>query len=231
VIQIVKKLDLQRQLARKQQIKILKLAAIATVGAILANLLLNIAVKLPANSSKPVDAILVLGGSIRREIHAAKLTKDYPDVPILISHGSDDPCILSIFQRENARLDRVWLEKCAESTFDNYFFSTPILRSWKVHKVKLVTSGSHVRRAKWMGKILLGAHGIAVELDRVKEKGVPGNRESKLKTTLDLTRSVVWSFFSQVIQPSCANVTELAKVDLQAWKGREYACEKQGKVK
>jgi uncharacterized SAM-binding protein YcdF (DUF218 family) len=228
---MIKRLDLSRQLARKQLKRIFKIIAIAILGAILASLLLNSAVRLPLNASKPVDAILVLGGSIRREIYAAQLTKEYPDVPILISHGSDDPCIVSLFQQRGARLERVWLEKCSESTFDNFFFSTPILRRWKVHKVKLITSGTHVQRAKWMGRILLGAQGMAVELGSVKEKGIPGNRESDLKTTLDIARSLIWAPFSQFIHPPCFEVTELVNVDLEAWQEKGYACERQGKVK
>jgi uncharacterized SAM-binding protein YcdF (DUF218 family) len=227
----VKKLDLRRQLARKKQTRFLKKALIIVFGGILACLLFNLVVRLPINALKPVDGILVLGGSISREIHAAQLTKKYPDVPILISHGSDDPCILSVFEQEGARLDDVWLEKCAESTFDNFFFSTPILRRWGVHKVKLVSSGSHLKRAKWMGKILLGTQGIAVEVDSVKERGRPGNRESNLKTTLDVTRSTIWAFFSQVFQPSCHNVIELKNVDLKNWQKKKYWCEYQAGLK
>ncbi|OKH23260.1 hypothetical protein NIES593_10505 [Hydrococcus rivularis NIES-593] len=222
----MKKLDLRRKLARKQRKRLLKVVAIVILGAMLASLLFNIAVRLPTNASKPVDAVLVLGGSIQREIHAAWLTKDYPDIPFLISHGSDDPCILFIFQRAGARLEQIWLERCADSTFGNFFFSAPILRRWNAHKVKLVTSGSHIERAEWMSKILLGAQGMAVEIDPVQEKGVPGNRESTLKTTLDVTRSIVWSFFSQLIQPPCFDVKELANVDLQVWKEKGYACER-----
>jgi uncharacterized SAM-binding protein YcdF (DUF218 family) len=227
----VKKIDLSRRLNRKKYKRILNSIIIILLGAILGSFLLNIAVKLPINSSKPVDAVLVLGGSVQREIRAARLANRYPDIPILIAHGSDDPCILSVFQEEGARLEKVWLEKCSESTFDNFFFSIPILRRWKVHKIKLVTSGTHVQRAKLMGKILLGTQGIAVEMDTVKEKGVPGNRESKLKTTLDVTRSIMWSFFSQFIHPSCSKLTELNNVDLRAWQKRKYYCEYKGGAK
>lgn len=231
VILTVKKIDLKNRLARKRQKRILKIALLITLGVMLASLVINVTVRLPANASKPIDAILVLGGSIKREIYAARLTREYPDVPILISHGSDAPCILFIFQREGARLERVWLENCAESTFGNFFFSLPILHRWKVHKVKLITSGNHLPRAKSLGKILLGAQGIAMEIDLVKEKGIPGNRETKFKTTLDVTRSIIWAFFSQLIQPPCFKVTELANVDLQAWQEKGFDCEYQGGIR
>ncbi|MBD0265392.1 MAG: YdcF family protein, partial [Tolypothrix sp. Co-bin9] len=116
-------------------------------------------------SSQPVDAFFVLGGSIRRETYVAQQAKQYPQTPILISHGSPDPCIWLIFQAELARLQNVWLENCANSTFENFYYGIPILRRWGVHKVMLITSQSHLPRAKWMAQILLGAHGIWVETE------------------------------------------------------------------
>ncbi|MEH1853270.1 MAG: YdcF family protein [Nostoc sp.] len=179
-------------------------------------------------SLQPVDAFFVLGGSIRRETYVAQQAKQYPQTPILISHGSPDPCILLIFQAELAGLQNVWLEKCANSTFENFYYGIPILRRWGVHKVMLITSPSHLPRALWMAQILLGAHGIWVESEIVQELGVPGNNESWLKTGLDVTRSLFWAILSQIIQPQCSNVTKLTKVDMQAWENRGFHCEHQG---
>ncbi|BAY12915.1 YdcF family protein [Calothrix sp. NIES-2098] len=181
-------------------------------------------------SSQPVDAFFVLGGSIQREIYVAKEAKNYPNIPILISHGSPDPCIWLIFQRENTGLQNIWLENCANSTWGNFYYSIPILRRWKVHKVKLITSPTHLPRAKWMAQILLGANGIWVEPDIVQEQGVPGNHEFWLKTGLDVSRSLIWAGFSQFIQPQCAKVTRLAEVDMQAWQSQGFKCERQGNL-
>ncbi|TVP61169.1 MAG: YdcF family protein [Nodularia sp. (in: Bacteria)] len=181
-------------------------------------------------SSVPVDAFFVLGGSIRREIYVTQVTKKYPQVPVLISSGSQAPCIWLIFQREAADLQNVWLENCADSTFENFYYGIPILRQWGVHKVKLVTSPTHLPRAKWMAQILLGAHGIWVEPDIVEEQGIPGNYESRLKTGLDVTRSLFWAVFSHIVRPECSNVTRLAEVDMQAWQSRGFQCEHQGGV-
>ncbi|HEY9796841.1 MAG TPA: YdcF family protein [Leptolyngbyaceae cyanobacterium] len=187
--------------------------------------------KLQAAASAPVDAYFVLGGSIRREIYVAKLAKQHPETRILISHGSLDPCILLIFQREKAPIRHVWLEKCAGSTFDNFYFNIPILRQWGVRKVKLITSHTHLPRAKWIGQILLGAQGIWVEPEIVKEQGIPGNRESLLKTGLDVSRSLVWAVLSQVIQPKCSQLTPLATVNLEKWRNSGVKCERQGGLK
>ena len=194
------------------------------------HLLFNLIWKLPHNRNMPIDAFLVLGGSINREIYVAKLAKQYPDIPILISHGSDDPCIFLIFQREQAPLNRVWLEKCAESTFGNFFFSLPILTKWDVHKVKLITSATHLPRAEWLAQIILGSHGISTELDLAPEKGVPGNYESAVKTGLDVIRSLCWALISQVIQPSCSQVDNLLATDMQTWQKKGFTCERQAEL-
>jgi len=48
-------------------------------------------------SSKPIDVFFVLGGSIKREMYVAELAQKYPQIPILISSGSKDPCICTFF--------------------------------------------------------------------------------------------------------------------------------------
>ncbi|MFM7788957.1 MAG: YdcF family protein, partial [Microcystis panniformis] len=68
----------------------LKLTLIAVFGFIILNLAINLAIRWPINQQKPVDAILVLGGSIRREIYVANLAKQYPHLPILISQCSQE---------------------------------------------------------------------------------------------------------------------------------------------
>ncbi|UKO98067.1 YdcF family protein [Nostoc sp. UHCC 0870] len=192
--------------------------------------LILITINLFLAASQPVDAFFVLGGSIRREIYIAQTAKKNPQIPILISQGSQDPCIWLIFQREAADLQNVWLEKCAKSTFENFYYGIPILKQWGVHKVKLITSLTHLPRAKLMSQILFGAHGIWVEVAVVQETGIPGNQESVLKTTLDVTRSLLWAVLSQIIQPQCSNVTKLSDVDMQAWESQGFKCERQGNV-
>lgn len=179
---------------------------------------------------QPVDAYLVLGGSIRRELHVAQLSKLQPDIPVLISAGSQDPCLRLIYERVQAPLDQVWVEKCAQSTFGNFVFSLATLKQWQVHHIKLITSGSHTQRALWMAKIMLGAHRIWVTPEIVSENGIPGNQESPLKTLADVVRSVVWAGISQFYLPRCDNLIPLTAVNLAEWRQTGFKCEHQGGI-
>ena len=204
--------------------------AILFGSGVLASLLLIISLRLYVNGSQPVDAFFVLGGSIRREIYVANLAKQQSQIPILISSGSQEPCIWLIFQREKAPKEKVWLENCADSTFDNFYFGVPILEQWGVNKVKLITSPTHLPRAKWLAQILFGARSIWVEVETVKEQGIPGNQESTFKTALDVTRSLFWALLSQIAQPQCSQVTKLVDVDMKAWQDSGFKCERQGGI-
>lgn len=184
-----------------------------------------------SSSQQPVGAILVLGGSITREIHVAELAKQSPQIPILISSGSLEPCVLLIFQRATAPIDKVWLEKCANSTFSNFYFGLPILKKWQVKKVKLVTSATHLPRAIWLAQIILGSHGIWVELEIAPEtKGVPANRESIFVTVIDVIRGSIWAVISQFHEPNCTKLIPLSQVDLNVWKLKGFKCERQANL-
>jgi uncharacterized SAM-binding protein YcdF (DUF218 family) len=187
---------------------------------------LDIYLQLQDNSGKPVDAFFVLGGSIGREIYVAKLARANPEIPILISQGSKEPCIWLIFQKESAPLANVWIEKCADSTFDNFVFGLPILKKWGVHKVKIITSSTHLPRAQWMSQIFLGSQGIWAEIELAKEIGIPGNNESFPKTILDVTRSFLWAAANQVIAVKCNGIIRLIDIDMQAWREKGFKCER-----
>lgn len=178
-------------------------------------------------SGQPADAILVLGGSIQREIAVVQQRQAGETLPILISQGSADPCIWQLFQRSQVPMHQVWLEKCARSTFGNLVYSLPTLRDWGSRHVRLVTSQSHLPRALWMGKVLFGSHGIWVEVVVVPETGRPGNRETAAKTALDLMRTVGWAIISQIYQPRCSQVVPLRAVNMATWRVQGFKCEHQ----
>ena len=220
-----------KNISYRKILAFIRISLVSGLTLLIVNILLNIFIKLPQNADLPSDAFLVLGGSVNREIYVAQLAKQYPQTPILISHGSKDPCILLIFQRIQAPINQVWLENCAESTFENFFFALPILESWQVRKVTLITSKTHLPRAQLLSYILLSSQGIWVDLDIAPETGVPGNNEFWFKTLLDVTRSIFWAVLSQGIKPSCSKLYPLQDVDLNTWKITGFTCEKQAKLK
>jgi uncharacterized SAM-binding protein YcdF (DUF218 family) len=217
--------NLSQRLNRKKRQKWLIFALIIFCCAIALKIAFNLIYLLPQNTMRSPDVIFVLGGSIQRENYAAKLANLYPDLPILISKGSHAPCVYQIFLKLQSRMNNVCLETCANSTFGNFFFGVPIIRHWGAHKVMLITSPTHLPRAQWMAQIQLGTQGIAVEIKLTNEPGIPGNQESKLKTALDITRSILWSGFAQLISPPCFDVTELIKFNSQDWQNKPYQCE------
>lgn len=187
--------------------------------------------QLQSYATRPVDAILVLGGSIRREIYVAQIAKQSPEIPIIISGGSPEPCIFLIFQREGTPMQQVWLEKCAKSTVDNFYFSLPILHKWGVKKVKVITSPTHLPRAQWIGQILAASHQIWMDIETVEEQGIPGNREFWLKTASGISRSLILATIGQFYSPPpCTNLMKLADVDIAGWRQRGFKCERQGNI-
>ncbi|NET24596.1 YdcF family protein [Okeania sp. SIO1I7] len=214
-----------------QKIRKILLLLLFSIFSSLLVLLVGNTISLQSAAKSPVDTYLVLGGSIKREMYIAQVAKQYPQTPILISAGSKDPCLVGLFQRENAPVENVWLEHCAKSTFGNFYFTLPILKKWGVEHIKLVTSPTHLPRAKWLAQIILGANGIWVETDIVEEIGVPGNRESRLKTGLDVIRSLFWAVGSKIIEPKCADVLKLTQVNMTQWCKDGFRCEHQAKLK
>ena len=210
-------------------IKIVILSLIVLLIGLFGKVLYHIR-QLPNAAQQPVDTFFVLGGSIQREIYVSELAKQYPNVRVLISTGADEPCIFKLFEQNQSPIQQVWLEKCAQNTFGNFYYSQPVLTRWNAHHIKLITSGTHIRRAKWMAQMILGSHGIWVDVDLAQEQGVPGNQESLLKTGLDLTRAAFWALASQLIQPSCSNVVQLMNIDLKYWCTQEFNCERQSKI-
>jgi uncharacterized SAM-binding protein YcdF (DUF218 family) len=217
--------NLAQRLQRKKRKRWIFLAVIAFLVAIALKIVFNIAYVRPQNATRPIDAVFVLGGSIYREIYAAELAGRHAELPILISHGSETPCIVRVFQDFGARMDDVWIENCARSTFENFVFGVPILKGWGARHIKVITSQSHLPRAQWLAQIHLAAQGIAAELDIPQERGRPGNNESKIKTLLDVTRSLLWAGVAQVISVPCQNLVELDSVELRNWKKKPYQCE------
>ena len=174
----------------------------------------SLGIRVWLHAQMPLDGVLVLGGSIRREMYIAE-TPTLPR-PIVISGGSPSYCIQQLFQRHQTNPAQIWLEPCANSTFANFQFAAPLLEQLKVKHLLLITSGSHMARASKLGRIMLGFRGIAIQDYSVSEQGIPANQESGLKTILDLSRGLAWGILSPLLPPkNCPGVVSLATIQDQ----------------
>jgi uncharacterized SAM-binding protein YcdF (DUF218 family) len=124
-------------------------------------------------------------------------------------------------------VEDIWLENCAQSTFDNYRYSVSTLKRWGSRHVRVVTSPSHLPRAEWLGRLMLGSHGLWIEMQLVSETGRPGNREYRLKTIADVGRAIAWAILSQVHTPTCKELTPLTAVTLPQSEQVGVKCERQ----
>ena len=84
---------MQHRLNKKRRQRILLLGIFVLLGSMVISLLFNLTVRLPVNAEQPIDAVLVLGGSMQREFEAAQIAKQSPEIPIIISKGSVAPCL------------------------------------------------------------------------------------------------------------------------------------------
>ena len=95
------------------------------------------------------DVILVLGGGAReqRAEHAADLYRDHAAPKILISGAGDDEIYRQILLDHGVPASAIEVEGKSKTTYENALFSGRILYAEKVHRVILVTSWYHSRRA------------------------------------------------------------------------------------
>jgi uncharacterized SAM-binding protein YcdF (DUF218 family) len=139
--------------------------------------------------TEPADAILVLGGSLERETFAAQFAREHATLPLWVSSGSNPEYAEWLYGEAGIPADRYHLDYRASDTVTNFTTLVEDLKGNGVDKVYLVTSSYHMRRARLIGDIVLGAHGIAVE-PIVVESNLP--EESLSKALRDGARALVW---------------------------------------
>ena len=201
--------------------------AICALPCLFAGLLLFHIAELVYASFQPVDALLVLGGTPIRERYAARLEKIYPKRRVLISGGSENPCIWLIFDKAGASKENVWMERCSQNTFENFLYAVPILKSWHVHNVLLLTEEPQSQRALPMAQVLLGLNGIFVDLAMVPNSG---GEPLTRPPWMDVALAFAWLLPSQVYGPTCASLTHLPDVNMKEALKRGFYCAPQAEV-
>lgn len=177
--------------------------------------------------TQPADALLVLGGTPNREKYAAQLMKRTPARLALISSGSEDPCIWLMFEKAQAPKNNVWMEHTSRNTFENFVYAIPLLERWGRRKILLVTDEPQAEHALPMAQIMLGAHGMWVELALTPGSG---SMQTDTPPYCYIITSIFWAVASQILEPSCNNLTHLSDVDMNYWYRKGFYCAPQSDV-
>jgi uncharacterized SAM-binding protein YcdF (DUF218 family) len=135
------------------------------------------------------EAIFVLGGHADRERFAAKLAKQYPDLPIWVSSGSPRRYVKKIFKKAGISGDRLHLDYNARDTVTNFTTLADQLKAKGVDSVYLVTSDNHMGRARLVGEIVFGSRGIVIKPVTVPSQSPPEPLEKSLR---DGFRAILW---------------------------------------
>jgi uncharacterized SAM-binding protein YcdF (DUF218 family) len=108
----------------------------------------------------PPQLILVLGGDLDRERHAAALAEEL-GLPVVVSGGSNPEYAYWLFeQRQGLPPGQVQLDYRAQDTLTNFTSLVDDLRRARVRHALLVTSSDHMERALLVGRIVAGSRGI-----------------------------------------------------------------------
>ncbi|NJM75782.1 MAG: YdcF family protein [Acaryochloridaceae cyanobacterium RU_4_10] len=139
--------------------------------------------------AKPPEAVLVLGGEPQRERFAATFAQQHPGMPIWVSGGSNPEYADWIFQQAGISKNLVHLDYDAVDTMTNFTTIVDKLRSQGIDSIYLITSDYHMRRARWIGQVILGSRGIHFESVAIPSQKPP---ESLKKAAFDGARAVLW---------------------------------------
>ncbi|MGF1516139.1 MAG: YdcF family protein [Elainellaceae cyanobacterium] len=135
------------------------------------------------------QAILVLGGDLGRERHAAEMAQAHSQLPIWVSTGISNTLSQKVFRSADIALSRVRLDRRAVDTVTNFTTLLTELQQANIQHVYIVTSDYHMRRACAIAFFVLGSRGIAFT-----PVSVPSERpqESRLRALRDAGRAAFW---------------------------------------
>ena len=154
----------------------------------------------------PPQLILVLGGDVDRERHAADLARDR-GLPVVVSGGSNPEYAHWLFGRQGLDAGRVQLDYRATDTLSNFTSVVDELKRAKVRHVLLVTSSDHMNRALLVGRLVAGSRGITLTPVSVP-CGAQCRPEGRRKVWGDGLRAGLWVLTGR---------------DLKAWAAERFA--------
>ncbi len=135
-------------------------AIIALTTSLLIVLSIKTRLIVAAYQSPQPEAILALGGDNTRELAAAQLAAQKPDLEIWVSSGLGPTQANQIFSAQNVGLTRVNLDYSATDTVTNFTTLVATLQTHNIHHIYLVTSDFHMPRSQAIAFWVLGSRGI-----------------------------------------------------------------------
>ena len=166
------------------------LCAIIFICSLIATISINIAIS-RIQYPQP-QAILCLGGGRAREIFAAELASQNPQLIVWVSTGSDYKTANQVFRNAGIPTYRYFLDRRATDTVTNF---TTLVEDFKQHQIKhlyLLTADFHMARARAIATIILGSQGIAFTPIPIVDSTKPRHNESTGKISRDICRSILW---------------------------------------
>ena len=137
------------------------------------------------------QAILVLGGDVRRMSFAAEFWRSHPNLEIWVSEDRQVMNYLKIFfQRAGIPERQIHYDICATDTVTNFTCTVQDFAVREISHLYLITSDYHIARALAIATIVLGSRGIAVTPLSVPSEGQPP--DSLLRIVRDCVRSALW---------------------------------------
>jgi uncharacterized SAM-binding protein YcdF (DUF218 family) len=135
------------------------------------------------------QAILTLGGGADREEFTAKFAQAHPFLEIWVSSGT--PCheAREIFQAAGIADRRVYLDYRAVDTVTNFTTLVTDFKNRKIQHIYLITSDSHMLRARAIATFVFGSQGIAFTPIPAPSKQP---RESWFPIMRDIMRTLFW---------------------------------------
>jgi uncharacterized SAM-binding protein YcdF (DUF218 family) len=135
------------------------------------------------------QAIFVLGGEEEREIFAAQFAATHPNLPVWISGGAPPKYTTRVFHKAGVSPANLHLDYRASDTLSNFTTMLDRFEAKGIRSVYLITSDDHIRRARTIGEIVFGSHGIKIVPMTFTS---PKDPEPLQKTFRDGVRSLVW---------------------------------------
>ncbi len=135
------------------------------------------------------EALFVLGGHEEREKFAAELAQQYPKLSIWVSSGSPQHYVKKIFAARGINSDRIHLDYQASDTVTNFTTLVDELKAQGIDSVYLITSANHMTRARIIGEIVFGSHGILLKPLPVPSESPPEPIEKSIR---DGARAILW---------------------------------------